>query len=94
MCQILSPYAKQLLEELEPKETSTEKLIPNLHSKEKYVVHYRNLKLYLSLGMKLTKSFIWRKLFLREFTFRFKILVGILVFSEAGLFSLFQNNLS
>jgi hypothetical protein len=33
---MLSPYAKQLLEELEPKETSTEKLIPNLHSKEKY----------------------------------------------------------
>jgi len=52
---MLSPYAKQLLEELKLKGTSTEKLIPNLHSKEKYVVHYRNLKLYLSLGMKLTK---------------------------------------
>jgi hypothetical protein len=52
---MLSPYAKQLLEELEMKGTSTEKLIPNLHPKEKYVVHYRNLKLYLSLGMKLTR---------------------------------------
>jgi hypothetical protein len=43
-----------MLEELELKGTSTEKLIPNLHPKEKYVVHYRNLKLYLSLGMRLT----------------------------------------
>jgi hypothetical protein len=43
-----------LLEELEMKGTLTEKLIPNLHPKEKYVVHYRNLKLYLSLGMRLT----------------------------------------
>jgi hypothetical protein len=42
---MLSPYSKQLLEELELKGTSTEKLIPNLHPKEKYVVHYRNLKL-------------------------------------------------
>ena len=32
-----------------------EKLIPNLMDKEKYVLHYRNLQLYLKLGMKLTK---------------------------------------
>ena len=30
-------------------------LIPNLDNKTNYVVHYRNLQLYLSLGMKLTK---------------------------------------
>jgi hypothetical protein len=52
---MLSPYAKQLLEELELKGTSTEKLMPSLHSKEKYAVHYRNLNLYLSLGVKLTR---------------------------------------
>ena len=32
------------------------KLIPNLGHKTNYVVHYRNLQLYLSLRMKLTKT--------------------------------------
>ena len=31
------------------------KLVPNLMDKKKYVVHYKNLQLYLSLGMKLRK---------------------------------------
>ena len=31
------------------------KLIPNLGDKTNYVLPYRNLQLYLSLGMKLTK---------------------------------------
>ena len=31
------------------------KLVPNLSNKSKRVVHYRNLQLYLSLGMKFTK---------------------------------------
>ena len=32
-----------------------EKLIPNLNDKKKYVIHYENLKLYESLGLKVTK---------------------------------------
>ena len=32
-----------------------DKLIPNLNDKEKYVLHYENLKLYERLGMKITK---------------------------------------
>ena len=38
------------------KVNKTEKLIPNLNDKKKYVVHYENLKLYESLGMKITNS--------------------------------------
>ena len=30
-------------------------LVPNLGDKTNYVLHYRNLQLYLSLRMKLTK---------------------------------------
>ena len=32
-----------------------EKLVPNLRDKDRYVLHYRNLQLYLSLGMRLKK---------------------------------------
>ena len=35
--------------------TEVEKLVPNLRNKERYALHYRNLQLYLSLGMRLTK---------------------------------------
>ena len=34
---------------------AVEKLVPNLRNKEKYVVHHENLKLYETLGMKITK---------------------------------------
>ena len=31
------------------------KLVPNLFDKEKYVIHYENLKIYLGLGLKIKK---------------------------------------
>ena len=34
--------------------TQVEKLVPNLRNKDRYVLHYRNLQLYLSLGLRLT----------------------------------------
>ena len=43
------------LDKYEIKVGDVKKLIPNLGNKTNYVVHYRNLQLYLSLGMKLTK---------------------------------------
>ena len=35
--------------------TEVEKLIPNLRDKDRYVLHYRSLQLYMSLGMRLKK---------------------------------------
>ena len=32
-----------------------QRLVPNLRNKDRYVLHYRNLQLYTSLGMRLTK---------------------------------------
>ena len=51
---MLSKYCKKIADEYEIK-VDVKKLIWNLGNKTNYVVHYRNLQLYLSLGMKLTK---------------------------------------
>ena len=45
----------KIADEYEMKVGDVKKLIPNLGNTTNYVVHYRNLQLYLSLGMKLTK---------------------------------------
>ena len=52
---MLSDYWEKIADEYEIKVGDVEKLIPNLGDKTNYVLHYRNLQLYLSLGMKLTK---------------------------------------
>ncbi|GBN47957.1 hypothetical protein AVEN_10329-1 [Araneus ventricosus] len=52
----LSPTAMEILNEMNMKPTpKSEKLVPNLANKLNYVLNYRNLKLYLALGLKLTK---------------------------------------
>ena len=43
------------MNELGIKFTECMKLVPNLCKKERYVTHYRNLTLYRSLGMQITK---------------------------------------
>ena len=52
---MMSPYQHRLIDELSITSFETEKLVPNLQPKIRYVLHYRNLQLYLSLGMKITK---------------------------------------
>ena len=52
---MLSKYCKSIADKYDIKVDDVKKLIPNLGNKNKYVLHYRNLQLHLSLGMKLTK---------------------------------------
>ena len=51
----MSSYCKKIADKYGIKVNHIKKLVPNLGSKTKYTVHYRNLQLYLSLGMKLTE---------------------------------------
>ena len=52
---MLSKYCKNIADKYDIKVGDVKKLIPNLRNKTKYVLHYRNLQLYLFLGMKLIK---------------------------------------
>ena len=52
---MLSKYCKEIADKYDIKVGDVKKLIPNLGNKTKYVLHYRNLQLYLFLGMKLIK---------------------------------------
>ena len=52
---MLSIYCRKIVDNYSIKVRGVNKLVPNLGNKNKYIVYYRNLQLYLSLGMKLTK---------------------------------------
>lgn len=51
----LSDYCQNVIDEQDLHFVPTQKLTPNLRDKNNYVLHYRNLKLYLSLGLVLGK---------------------------------------
>ena len=53
---MLSKYCNSTADEYGIKIGGVNKLVPNLGNKSKYVLHYRNLQLYLSLGITLTKA--------------------------------------
>ena len=50
---ILSNYCGNIANKYGIKIRGVNKLVPNLGKKSKYVLHYRNLQLHLSLGIKL-----------------------------------------
>ena len=52
---MLSKYCRDIAKKYRIKVVGVNKLVPNLGNKSICVVYYRNIQLYLSLGMKLTK---------------------------------------
>ena len=52
---MLSNHRKKIAGTYGIKVSDVMKLIPNFGNKTNYVLHYKNLQLYLTLGMKLTK---------------------------------------
>ena len=52
---MLSDYCQKIADEYRIKIGDVVKLVPKLGDKTNYVLHYRSLQLYLSLGIKLTK---------------------------------------
>ena len=50
---LLSDYQRHLMQD-EGFSKPPPKLVPNLRNKTNYIIHYRNLKLYLELGLRLT----------------------------------------
>ena len=52
---MLSEYCNKILEKYKIPFGLVNKLIPTLNNTKEYVVHYRNLQLYMDLGLKVTK---------------------------------------
>ena len=52
---MLSKYCSSIANNYGIKVSEVNKLTPNLGNKQNYVIHYRSLQLYISLGMKVTK---------------------------------------
>ena len=53
---MLSDYCRDIKDKYKISSGNVSKLIPTLCDKKNYVLHEENLKLYLSLGLKLKKN--------------------------------------
>ena len=53
---MLSGYCKEIANKFNISIGLVSKLLPTLRDKKEYVLHYRNLQLYLDLGLKIKKS--------------------------------------
>ena len=67
---MLSKYCSDIANKYGIKVGGTKKLSPDLGNKMKYVVHYKNLQYYLSLGINLIK--IYKILKFKDLKFKFK----------------------
>ena len=54
-CEMLSDYQLKIADLYNIPIGNVKKLVPNFFDKEKYVIHYKNVQLYLRLGLKLKK---------------------------------------
>ena len=54
--QILSHYQLKIADLYNIPVWTVKKLVPNFFDKERYVIHYEKLKLYLRLGLKIKKT--------------------------------------
>ena len=55
---MLSWYCSNITKKYDVKLSDVKKMIPNFGAREKYIVHYKNLQLHTSLGMKVLKVHI------------------------------------
>ena len=56
--EMLSEYQLKIANFYKISIRTVKKLVPNFFDKEKYVLHYENLQLYLTLGLKLKEIYI------------------------------------
>ena len=57
--EVLSDYQLKIADLYKISIGNVKKLVPNFFAKEKYVIQYENLQLYLRLGLKLKKYIVY-----------------------------------
>ena len=83
---MLSNYCTNIANDYRTKIGNVNKSFPNLDNKSRYVLHYKNLQLYLSLGRKIVcvhrilkfKQFDWLKTYIDFNTDKRKMLETLL----------------